>query len=108
MGRVAIAALILWGVPLILLLIGAFIIVRAAVSLRARSTTRVAGTLRILAGVGAMGGALISVAGLVVEVHYAVVIFPFLGMTSALIWGLGFLGAAAIAERAARRGHPAG
>lgn len=98
----AVAVLVLFGIPLMLLVIGALTIRRAIVSLRGRPANRAAGILRIIAGAGVMVCALISAAGLVVEVQYAVVAFPLLGMVGALVWGLGFLGAAGITEHVAR------
>lgn len=99
----AIGALVLFVVPLTLLVFGGVITGRAIVSWRRGSGIRAAHILRVIAGAGVLLCAVIAVAGFVVEMHYAVVVLPVLGLLAALIWSLGFLSAAGIAELVARR-----
>lgn len=93
-----VAALVLIGLPLLLLVRGAALVWRATGS-RGRPRVPEARRLEIVAGAGVLFCAAFALSGLVVEVQYAVVGFPVLGLLVALAWESLYLGAARRADR---------
>ncbi|UBH05320.1 hypothetical protein K8P10_000831 [Leucobacter sp. Psy1] len=92
-----------FAVPVLLFVVGVVTIVQAVKSLRRAQGSRASAILRVIAGVGFVGCAFISVGGVLAQVQYAIVILPMLGLFGAAVWGGGFLIAAAIVEVVVRR-----
>lgn len=97
------AVVAFFAIPLLLLFVGALTLVQAVKSLRRGQGSRASAILRVIAGAGFVGCALISVGGVLAQVQYAIVILPMLGLFGAAVWGGGFLIAAAIVDVVARR-----
>lgn len=96
-----IAVVLIVVVPLALAASGIVLIVQGV---RGRSTEAASApaTLRIIAGSVLVAAALISIAGLVVEVPYAVVGFPFLAMALAAVVAAPLVVVAGVLERRGR------
>jgi len=61
--------------------------------------SRPAGVLRIIAGIGVLGGAVLALGVFYLDVQYGVILLPVLGLLAAGAWALPFVIAAAIIHR---------
>ncbi|MET7639785.1 hypothetical protein [Streptomyces sp. NPDC005438] len=96
-------ALLLALVPTaVLATTGTGLLLGAVRALRTRSPGTVASVLRLVAGTGTLGLAVLSLAPLWSEMQYGVVILPLAALCAALVWNGILLGAAALAWRMRR------
>ncbi len=97
------AAIMMFGIPPLLLIVGGVMVWQAIVRLRRSAAVRSAGILRLIAGAGVLACALIWPLGILAQMQYAVVVLPLLGIVLAVFWGFAFMTPALIIEYLADR-----
>jgi hypothetical protein len=97
------AAIMMFGIPPLLLIVGGVMVWQAIVRLRRSAAVRSAGILRLIAGAGVLACALIWPLGMLAQMQYAVVVLPLLGIVLAVFWGFAFMTPALIVEYLADR-----
>lgn len=97
------AAIMMFGIPPLLLIVGGVMVWQAIVRLRRSAAVRSAGILRLIAGAGVLACALIWPVGMLAQMQYAVVVLPLLGIVLAVFWGFAFMTPALIIEYLADR-----
>ena len=97
------AAIMMFGIPPLLLIVGGVMVWQAIVRLRRSAAVRSAGILRLIAGAGVLACAIIWPVGMLAQMQYAVVVLPLLGIVLAVFWGFAFMTPALIVEYLADR-----